>query len=75
MSEAMETVTINDVNYSVEDLSEEQRYMIAQVNDLRGKMTQLRFNLDQLMIAEQHFVKMVTESVEAQNDAEEGAQE
>lgn len=75
MSEAMETVTINDVNYSVEDLSEEQRYMIAQVNDLRGKMSQLRFNLDQLMIAEQHFVKMVTESVEAQNDAEEGAQE
>ena len=74
MSEAMETVTINDVNYSVEDLSEEQRYMIAQVNDLRGKMSQLRFNLDQLMIAEQHFVKMVTESVEAQNDAEEGVE-
>lgn len=75
MSEAMETVTINDVNYSVEDLSEEQRYMIAQVNDLRGKMSQLRFNLDQLMIAEQHFVKMVTESVEEKDDVKQGAQE
>ena len=61
-----ETVTINDVEYPVSDLTNEQQYFLAQVNDLRGKTGQLRFQLDQLAISEQHFSKMLIESVEGE---------
>jgi len=68
-------LVIEGTEYNIADLTEDQKYMVSQVNDLRAKINQLRFNLDQLMIAEQHFVKMVTESVKEQGDAEEGDQE
>ncbi|MDA7931779.1 hypothetical protein N9B42_02305 [Akkermansiaceae bacterium] len=61
-----ETVTINDVEYPVSDLTNEQQYFLAQVNDLRGKTGQLKFQLDQLAISEQHFSKMLIESVEGE---------
>ena len=64
MSEAMETITINDVNYSVEDLSEQQRYFLSQINDLRQKSGSLRFQLDQVIIAEDYFRQELIKSVE-----------
>jgi hypothetical protein len=66
-------VVINDVEYSVEDLSEEQRYYLAQVNDLRQKVSQLRFQLDQVSISEQHFTKLMIESVEVKDEEELGS--
>lgn len=59
-------VTIEGTEYNVADLSQEQQYMVAQVNDLRGKANNLRFQLDQVVIAEEHFRKMIIESVEPQ---------
>lgn len=61
-------VVINDVEYNVDDFSEEQRYYLAQVNDLRQKVSQLRFQLDQVSISEQHFTKLMIESVEAKEE-------
>ena len=61
-------VVINDVEYNVDDFSEEQRYYLAQVNDLRQKVSQLRFQLDQVSISEQHFTKLMIESVEVKEE-------
>jgi hypothetical protein len=59
-------VTIEGTEYNVADLSQEQQYMVAQVNDLRGKANNLRFQLDQVVIAEEHFRKLIIESVKPQ---------
>lgn len=59
-------VTIEGTEYNVADLSQEQQYMVAQINDLRGKANNLRFQLDQVVIAEEHFRKMIIESVKPQ---------
>ena len=65
MSEqAQETVTINDVSYSIDDLSEQQRYFLSQINDLRQKSGSLRFQLDQVIIAEDYFRQELIKSVE-----------
>ena len=58
-------ININDTEYNVSDLNDQQQYFLAQINDLRQKSANLRFQLDQVSIAEEHFRKMLIESVEA----------
>lgn len=65
-----QTININDREYSVSDLNDQQQYFLAQVNDLRQKISNLRFQLDQVSISEQHFSKMLIESVELAQDPE-----
>ena len=65
-----QTININDTEYNVSDLNDQQQYFLAQINDLRQKISNLRFQLDQVSISEQHFSKMLIESVESTQDPE-----
>ena len=65
-----QTININNTEYNVSDLSDQQQYFLAQINDLRQKISNLRFQLDQVSISEQHFSKMLIESVESTQDPE-----
>jgi len=58
-------ITINDKEYMVEDLTQEQQTMLNHVNDLDRKLYSARFNLDQLAIGREAFVNMLAKSVEA----------
>ena len=61
-------ITVNDKEYFVEDLTDEQRTMLNHVQDLDRKLANARFNLDQLSIGREAFAKMLAESLEQKEE-------
>jgi cell division protein ZapA (FtsZ GTPase activity inhibitor) len=57
-------ITVNDKEYILEDMTEQQQAMVNHINDLDRKMASMRFNLDQLNVGRDAFVNMLTESLE-----------
>jgi hypothetical protein len=57
-------ITVNDIEYNVDDFTDEQKTMLNHVNDLGRKLDNARFNLDQLNIGREAFVNMLTRSLE-----------
>jgi len=66
------TITVNDVEHNVEDLTEQQIAMCNHVADLDKKLGNLVFNMDQLKVGREAFVNMLTESLEAPPEDEKG---
>jgi hypothetical protein len=58
-------ITVNDKEYFVEDMTDEQRTMLNHINDLGRKMDNARFNMDQLAVGREAFVNMLAASLEA----------
>ena len=58
-------ITINDVEYNIEDFTDEQKIMLNHINDLGRKLDNARFNLDQLSIGREAFIKHLSVSLEA----------
>jgi|TARA_R110000868_G_scaffold313716_1_gene574680 cell division protein ZapA (FtsZ GTPase activity inhibitor) len=65
------TITVNDKPYNVEDLNEQEIVMVNHVADLDQKLMAARFNVDQLQVARDSFVGMLTNSLENPTPAEE----
>ena len=59
-----QTVTINEVEHKVSDLTQEQLSMVNHVADLERKINSSQFNLDQLSIGREAFMNMLTKSLE-----------
>lgn len=57
------TITVNDVEHNVDDLTERQIVMVNHITDLDRKMSSMRFNIDQLSIGREAFVNMLTEEL------------
>ena len=57
-------ITINDKEYNVEDMTEEQVTMLNHIQDLDRKLSSARFNLDQLTIGREAFINMLASSLE-----------
>jgi hypothetical protein len=57
-------ITVNDTEYFVDDMTDEERTMLNHVNDLERKLANARFNLDQLAIGRDAFVNMLAQSLE-----------
>lgn len=62
-------IVINDKEYLVEDLTQEQQTMVNHVSDLDRKLSSARFNLDQLSVGREAFVNMLARSLEAPVEA------
>ena len=58
-------ITVNDIEYLVEDMTEEQKVLLNHVNDLGRKMDNARFNLDQFAVGRDAFVARLANSLEA----------
>ena len=52
-----QVVVINNVEYKVDDLTEQQVMLVNHVADLDRKLAQSQFNLDQLQGGREHFMK------------------
>ena len=59
------TITVNDKDYNVEDLTDQQIAMVNHIADLDRKLSSARFNVDQLAVGREAFVNMLTASLEA----------
>jgi hypothetical protein len=58
-------VTINDVEYQYEDLTQEQQALFNHCIDLDRKIDSAKFNLDQLAVGKQAFIQRLEESLKA----------
>ena len=63
-------ITINDKEYFIEDLTDEQKVLFNHVADLDRKLSSAKFNLDQLSVGREAFVNLLAQSVEAPVEAE-----
>ena len=60
------TITVNDKTHNLEDLNEQQVAMVNHLQDLERKLGSARFNVDQLSVGKEAFIKLLEESLEAQ---------
>mgnify|MGYP006272848579 FL=1 len=58
-------IVIDDVEYFFEDMTEEQKLIVNHIEDLNRKIASSQFNLDQLSVGRQAFVKILKEKLEA----------
>lgn len=59
-----QVVVINDVEYKVDDMSEQQVLLVNHVADLDRKLAGSKFNLDQLQGGREHFMKLLETELE-----------
>jgi len=57
-------VSINGTDYIEDDLDERQRYLINQIRDLQLKSNNLRFQLDQVIVAQERFTEELIKALE-----------
>lgn len=62
--ETNKVITINDVDYAEDQLTDQQKVIINHIGDLDRKINSTQFNLDQLNVGRKAFMDMLTESLE-----------
>jgi hypothetical protein len=58
-------IVIDNVEYTLEDMTQEQQMMVNHISDLDRKLQSASFNLDQLRVGKDAFVQMLKNSLEA----------
>ena len=61
------TITINNVEYTEDQLNDQQKHWVNQSLDLDRKIRSAQFNLEQLNVGKQAYVQMLTTSLEMNN--------
>ena len=63
-----QTITINDKEYTADQLTDKQKVLVNHVADLDRKIGSAQFNLDQLQVGRDSFMKMLTDSLESKQE-------
>ena len=63
--------TLDGNSYKEEDLDKTQKYLINQIKDLQAKSSQLRFQLDQVSVAQNVFTNSLLASLKETMDKQE----
>jgi hypothetical protein len=70
MANTKTPITIDNVEYQFEDMTQEQQMLVNHVADLDRKLASARFNVDQLQVGRNAFMTMLTTSLtEAKEEA------
>jgi len=59
-------ITVNDKEYILDDMSDQQKAMVNHINDLDRKISSMRFNLDQLAFGREAFVNALAQSLQSE---------
>ena len=59
-----QTIVIDDVEHDLESMTNEQKMLVNHCLDLDRKIASAQFNLDQLRVGKDAFVKMLKDSLE-----------
>jgi hypothetical protein len=70
MTEQTNVITIDGKEYKTEDLTQDQNYFINQIKDLQAKGASLRFQLDQVTVAQNAFTNSLIKSVKVEEKEE-----
>jgi len=57
-------ISINDKEYTFEDMTDQQQAMVNHCNDLDRKIKSTQFNLDQLSVGKDAFINMLVADLE-----------
>ena len=66
-NEKKPTLVLDDKEYQIEDLGDDQKMMVAHINDLNRKIDWTTFNLQQLQYGRQAFVNALKTDLEKDN--------
>ena len=61
--EKTNVINIAGTDYNPDDLNDQQKYYISQVQHLMQKANSMKFNLDQVQIAQNQFTSLLMESL------------
>ena len=70
MAEQSNVITIDGKEYKEDDLSQDQSYFINQIRDLQAKAANLKFQLDQVTVAQNAFTNSLIQSVKTEDKEE-----
>ena len=60
----VQTISLNDKEYKVEDLSDKAKYLVSQVQDMQTQANQTRAKLDQIQVGITGFTGLLQEELE-----------
>jgi len=58
-------ITIDDVEYTLEDMTNEQQMFIRHITDLERKISSAQYSVDQMRVGKDGFVNLLKQSLEA----------
>ena len=59
-------LTLDDKEYIIEDMTDEQKAMVNHINDLQNKQNTNQFMADQLAVGKEAFINMLRASLTAE---------
>ena len=59
-------ITVNDEEFFIEDMTDEQKAMINHIQDLTRKIQSSQFNLEQMNFGKQAFINDLSQSLNTQ---------
>ena len=57
-------LTLDDKEYIIEDMTDEQKMMVNHINDLQNKQNTNQFMADQLSVGKEAFINMLRNALE-----------
>jgi chromosome segregation ATPase len=60
----VQTISLNDKEYKVEDLSDKAKYLVSQVQDMQTQANQTRAKLDQIEVGIRGLTNLLQEELE-----------
>ena len=66
----VQTISMNDIEYKVDELSEKARYLVSQVQDMQTQANQTRAKLDQIQVGITGFTNLLQAELETEGEGE-----
>ena len=60
----VQTITMNDKEYKVDEISDKAKYLVSQVQDMQAQANQTRARLDQIEVGIQGFTGLLQTELE-----------
>ena len=63
-------MNLDDKEYIIEDMTDEQKMMVNHINDIQNKQNSNQFIADQLSVGKEAFINMLRESLDKPEEVE-----
>ena len=63
-------LNLDDKEYIIEDMTDDQKMMVNHINDIQNKQNSNQFIADQLSVGKESFIKMLRESLNSEEESE-----
>ena len=64
MGKEKNTLTLDNVEYNIDEMNETAKMMVQHISDLDRKLASMRFNMDQIQVGREAFITMLKKTLE-----------